>query len=192
MPRIAPLPFESAPEAVKQLLSPERPNEMALLFGHAETNWPRLADLLLSILSQQQLDPRLRELAILRVARLRGAIFEWEQHVGISRAAGVGADQLAAIEAGRIDAPCFDDLERLVLEATSELAERHTLSRATFDRLAARLSPREVVELLMAAGIYEALAKLMNAVELESSGPIDPDFAAAVNRGAVQRVATGS
>ena len=192
MPRIAPLPFESAPEAVKQLLSPERPNEMALLFGHAETNWPRLADLLLSILSEQRLDPRLRELAILRVARLRGAIFEWEQHVGISRAAGVAADQLAAIEAGRIDAPCFDDLERLVLEATSELAERHTLSRATFDRLAARLSPREVVELLMAAGIYEALAKLMNAVELESSGPIDPDFAAAVNRGAVQRVATGS
>ncbi len=192
MPRIEPLPFESAPEAVKQLLSPERPNEMALLFGHAETNWPRLADLLLSILSQQRLAPKLRELAILRVANLRRAIFEWEQHVGISRAAGVGADQVAAIEAGRIDAPCFDDLERLVLAATSELAETHTLSRETFDRLAARLSPREVVELLMAAGIYEALAKLMNAVELGSSGPIDPEFAAAVNRGSVTRVASGS
>ena len=52
MPRIAPLDFDSAPEAVKQLLSPDRPNEIALVFGHAETNWPRLADLLLSILDQ--------------------------------------------------------------------------------------------------------------------------------------------
>lgn len=190
MPRIAPMTLDAAPEAVKQLLSPERPNEMALLFGHAEKNWPRLADLLLSILSQQKLDKKLRELAILRVANLRRAIFEWEQHVGISRAAGVTTEQLRAIESGRIDAPCFDALERLVLEATSELAETHTLSRSTFDRLAAKLSPREVVELLMAAGIYEALAKLMNAVDLESAGPIDPDFAAAVNRGSVERVSS--
>ena len=187
MPRIAPLDFDSAPEAVKQLLSPDRPNEIALVFGHAETNWPRLADLLLSILAQQKLDKRLRELAILRVANLRRAAFEWDQHVGISQAAGVTREQVAAIEQGRIDAPCFDGLERLVLEATTELAETSTLSKATFDRLAARFSPRESVELLVAAAVYEALGKLMNALDLESEGPIDAEFAAAVNRGNVKR-----
>jgi len=190
MPRIAPLAFESAPESVRQLLSPERPNEIALIFGHAETNWPRLADLLLSILSQQKLDKKLRELAILRVARLRGAAFEWDQHVGISEAAGVSIDLRRAIEAGQIDAPCFSELERLVLAATTQLVETGTLDRSTFDRLAARLSPREVVELLLAAGVYEALAKLMNALELESKGPIDPDFARAVNAGQVERRST--
>lgn len=187
MPRIEPLAYEAAPESVKQLLSPDRPNEIALLFGHAESNWPRLADLLLSILSQQRLDKRLRELAILRVARLRGAAYEWDQHVGISHAAGVTAAQRDAIEAGRIDADCFDPLERLVLEATTELAETSTLSRSTFDRLSARLPPRETIELLLAAGVYEALAKLMNALALESKGPIDPAFAEAVNRGTVER-----
>lgn len=191
MPRIEPLTWEAAPESVKQLLAQDRPNEIALLFGHAATNWPRLADLLLSILSQQQLDKKLRELAILRVASLRRAAYEWDQHVGISQVAGVSAEQREAIEAGRLDAPCFDPLERLVLEATTELAETSTLSRATFDRLAARLSPRETIELLLAAGVYEALAKLMNALELESKGPIDPAFAAAVNRGTVERVASG-
>ncbi|MBY0399644.1 carboxymuconolactone decarboxylase family protein [Myxococcota bacterium] len=184
MPRLPLLALESAPESVKQLLAADRPNEIALLFGHAETNWPRLADLLLSILSQQRLDKRLRELAILRVANLRRAAYEWDQHVGISQ------EQIRAIEAGRIDAPCFAPLERLVLEATTELAETSTLSQATFDRLAAALSPRETVELLLAAGVYEALAKLMNALQLESKGPIDPDFAAAVNRGTVERVLT--
>jgi 4-carboxymuconolactone decarboxylase len=192
VPRLAPLALESAPESVKQLLSPSRPNEIALLFGHAETNWPRLADLLLSILSQQQLDKRLRELAILRVANLRRAAYEWDQHVGISGAAGVSPEQIRAIEAGRIDAPCFDGLQRLVLEATTELAETSTLQRSTFDRLAAQLSPREVVELLLAAGVYEALAKLMNALDLQSAGPIDPAFARAVNAGGVERVASRS
>lgn len=187
MPRIEPLALEAAPESVKQLLAPDRPNEIALLFGHAANNWPRLADLLLSILSQQQLDPRLRELAILRVASLRRAAYEWDQHVGISRAAGVTDAQREAVEAGRLDADCFDALERLVLEATTELAETSTLSRATFDRLTAQLPPRETIELLLAAGVYEALAKLMNALDLESKGPIDPAFAAAVNRGTVAR-----
>jgi alkylhydroperoxidase family enzyme len=191
MPRIAPLDLESAPEAVKHLLSPDRPNEIALVFGHAETNWPRLADLLLSLLAEQKLDKRLRELAILRVAALRGAAYEWDQHVGISQAAGVSAEQIRAIETGRIDAPCFDARERLALEATTQLAEKHTIEQPLFDRLAAQLSPREVVELLLAAGIYEALAKLMNAVGLESKGPIDPDFAAAVNRGTVARTGPG-
>ena len=75
-----------------------------------------------------------------------------------------------------------------MLAATSELAQTSTLSPATFERLAAAFPPREVVELLLAAGVYEALAKLMNALGLESSGPIDPAFAAAVNRGTVERV----
>lgn len=192
MPRITPLRYEDAPESVRQLLAPERPNEIALLFGHAAANWPRIADLLLSILSEQQLDKRLRELAILRVANLRRAAFEWDQHVGISQAAGVSRDQIESIAAGRIDAPCFDARERLVLEATSELAESSTLSKATFDRLAAAFPSREIVELLIAAGVYEALAKLMNALDLESKGPIDPAFAAAVNQGSVGRGATAN
>ena len=54
-------------------------------------------------------------------------------------------------------------------------------------RLVQALSPREVVELLLTAGVYEALAKLMNALGLESEGPITAEFAAAVNRGAVSR-----
>ena len=90
----------TAPESVKQLLAPDRPNEIALLFGHAETNWPRLADLLLSILSQQKLDKKLRELAILRVANLRRAAYEWDQHVGISQAAGITAEKEAQILGG--------------------------------------------------------------------------------------------
>jgi alkylhydroperoxidase family enzyme len=187
MPRIAPLELEDAPDTLKQLLAPDRPNTIALLFGHAETNWPRLADLLLSILGEQQLESRLRELAILRVAKLRDAAYEWEQHVGISQAAGVTREKIEAIAEGRIDADCFDATEQLVLEATTRLALDATLAPELVERLVEALSPREVVELLLAAGVYEALAKLMNALGLEPEGPIAAEFAAAVNRGAVSR-----
>jgi len=69
MARIPYLDPDRAPESVKRLLAPDRPQKIALLFGHAESNWPRLADLLLSILGEQELESRLRELGILRLGR---------------------------------------------------------------------------------------------------------------------------
>jgi alkylhydroperoxidase family enzyme len=185
MARIPYLDPESAPESVKRLLAPNRANQIALLFGHAETNWPRLADLLLSILSEQSLDARLRELAILRVAQLRSARFEWDQHLGISAAVGVTEAEHQALERGEIEADCFGELDRLVLRAATEVVEGGTLSAGQVGALSQRLSSREVVELLLAIGVYEALAKLMNALDLDPQSGIDPEFASQVVSGGV-------
>jgi alkylhydroperoxidase family enzyme len=189
MARIPYLDPQTAPESVRRLLAPDRPQNIALLFGHAETNWPRLADLLLSILGEQALPGRLRELAILRVASLRAAGYEWDQHVTIASAAGVGAEQIAAIERGAADAACFGALERVVLRATSELVEQGSVSEATLGELSRRLSPREMVELLLAGAVYEALAKLMNTLALDREGSPTAAFAEAVVRGNVARAA---
>jgi len=186
---VARLPYldpDEAPESVRRLLAPDRANKIALLFGHAESNWPRLADLLLSILGEQALDARLRELAILRVARLRKAGFEWDQHVGISAAAGVTPEELAAIERDDPGAECFGELERIVLRAATDIVVKGELEDPLFRQLEDRLSPREVVELLLAVGVYEALAKLMNALELDPEPRIDPDFAARVVAGQIK------
>jgi alkylhydroperoxidase family enzyme len=174
-----------APESVRRLLAPDRPQKIALLFGHAESNWPRLADLLLSILGEQALDPRLRELAILRIAGLRQARYEWDQHVAISSAAGVRAEQIEAIARGDVAAACFDPLERLVLATTTSFVRDGELSAESVEKLAAALPPRELVELLLACGVYEALAKLMNALALDPEAAGSRAFAEAVNRGAV-------
>src|SRR3954464_2916519 len=56
-----------------------------------------------ALLADLDLDPVLRELAILRTARLIEAEYEWVQHVAIGRAAGIGDAQLAALEAGDVD-----------------------------------------------------------------------------------------
>jgi alkylhydroperoxidase family enzyme len=185
MARIPYLDPERAPESVRRLLAPDRPQKIALLFGHAESNWPRLADLLLSILGEQELEPRLRELGILRVANLRQARYEWDQHVVISASAGVRPEQIESIARGRIDSACFGPRERLVLDAATELVRDGNVSDATLERLRRELPPRQVVELLLAVGVYEAVAKLMNALGLDPEGAVTSAFAEAVNRGAV-------
>ena len=187
MARIPYLDPLQAPEGVRRLLAPDRPQKIALLFGHAETNWPRLAELLLSILGEQALDARLRELAILRVAALHGARYEWEQHVAISAAAGVRAEQVDAIARGDALAACFDARERQVLAAVTGFVRDGGLSEPEVAALAEVLPPRELVELLLACGVYEALAKLMNALALDPEPPGTRAFAEAVNRGAVAR-----
>jgi alkylhydroperoxidase family enzyme len=185
MARIPYLDPDRAPESVKRLLAPDRPRKIALLFGHAESNWPRLADLLLSILGEQELEARLRELAILRIANLHQARYEWDQHVVIAGTAGVRPEQIESIARGSIGEPCFDPRERLALDAATELVLEANVSDATLARLAQELPPRQIVELLLACGVYEALAKLMNALGLDPEVAVTSAFAEAVNRGAV-------
>jgi len=187
MARIPYLDPERAPESVKRLLAPDRPQKIALLFGHAESNWPRLAELLLSILGEQQLESRLRELGILRVAKLREARYEWDQHVAIATAAGVRPEQIESIAKGEIGAACFEPRERLVLEAATELVRDANVSDATMAGLSRALPPRQIVELLLACGVYEALAKLMNALGLDPEGAVTSAFAEQVNRGDLMR-----
>ena len=72
-------------------------------------------------LEQGKLDPKLRELAILRVARRAGAEYEWVQHVVIARAVGVTDAQIEALERGDDAADCFDDGDRLLLAFTDDV-----------------------------------------------------------------------
>src|SRR5262245_23312372 len=89
--------------------------------AHAETNFRPLLRLGTSSLTEQKLSAALRELAILHTARLCGAEYEWIQHVAIATAVGVTEAQVAALDAGELDAPCFGACERAVLAAAADL-----------------------------------------------------------------------
>jgi alkylhydroperoxidase family enzyme len=131
------------------------------MMAHAETNFRPLLALGTSILAQQQLSPKLRELAILRVARLSPAEYEWVQHVPIALGAGASQEQVDALERGDIEAACFDAVERAVLRFTTEVVRDVRASDATFAALAGRLSTREIVELVLAVGYYMLIARLL-------------------------------
>lgn len=129
--------------------------------AHAQTNFRSMLRFGNAILVRQKLDAKLRELAILRVAKLSGAPYEWVQHVPIAEAAGASAEQIAALDRDDIAAPCFSVLEQLVLRFTTEVARDVRASDAVFAEMTEYFSPQEIVELLFAIGFYMMMARIM-------------------------------
>jgi alkylhydroperoxidase family enzyme len=168
---MAKLPYvdtATAPEEVRKILErlPVQLNIFRLM-AHAETNLRPLLRLGTSILAEQKLDAKLRELAILRVAQLSPARYEWVQHVPIAASTGATQEQIAALDRGDVEAACFLADEKLVLRFTTELIEGVKASDRTFADLAARFSPREIVELIFAVGFYMMLARLMETTHID-------------------------
>jgi 4-carboxymuconolactone decarboxylase len=80
---------------------------------------------------------------------------------------GVTEEQIAAIEQGIGDSPALSELERAVLKFASEVVAGPAVSDETFASVSQRLSPREIVELLLTVGNYLMLARVMTTLELE-------------------------
>jgi len=156
---------------VREALEALPPLNIFRTLAHAETCARPALRLGQAILTAQELDPVLRELAILRVARLTGAEYEWVQHVAIGQAVGVTDEQVAALEAGEAEAECFDERARIVLRIATEVARDAGATEATITDAAAAFSNREIVEIVLAAGYYFMLAAVMNSVDIDLDEP---------------------
>ena len=162
----------TAPEPVRELLErlPVKLNVFRMM-AHAETDFRPLVGLGTAILGRQKLSAKLRELAILRVAALSPARYEWVQHVPIAQAMGATPPQVAALERGDIAADVFDSLERVVLRFTTEVVRDVRASEATFAELAQRLSAQEIVELIITVGYYMMIARLLETTAVDLDPP---------------------
>jgi alkylhydroperoxidase family enzyme len=176
---VARLPYvdpASAPEPVRDALARVPPLNIFRMMANAETAfrpWLRWGRVLLADLA---LDPLLRELSILRVARLTpNAEYEWVQHVAIAQAVGASDEQVGALERDEADADCFSPEQRLVLRFTTEVVEHAQASDETLDHLTKVLSPREIVELLMVIGQYMMVARVMATTRMELDEPAGAD-----------------
>ena len=171
---MARLPYidpENASEEVQGLLGRLPDLGIFRMVAHAETGFRGFLRLGNSILQRQELPDRLRELAILRVARLSGATYEWTQHVAIARRTGVTDGQIEALERGSIEGPDFTREEGEVLRFTTELVQRVRVSDETFKAMETTRSPREVVELILAVGYYMMVARLLETTEVDLEPP---------------------
>ena len=162
----------TAPEHVRELLErlPVKLNVFRMM-ANAESDFRPLVGLGTAILGRQKLSPKLRELAILRVAALSPARYEWVQHVPIAQATGASAAQVAALERGDIAADAFDPLERAVLRFTTEVVRDVRASEATFAALAQYLSAQEIVELIVTVGYYMMIARLLETTAVDLDPP---------------------
>jgi alkylhydroperoxidase family enzyme len=112
------------------------------------------------ILFKTELDPVLREIAIIRVGVLSGAGYEIFQHERIARQLGMSDALIAAVHVGPDD-PTFDDRQRLVVRLTDDIVANVRAGDATFVPLLEQLSVREAQELVMTIGFYMAVSRFL-------------------------------
>jgi alkylhydroperoxidase family enzyme len=176
---VARLPYvdpADAPEPVRDALGRVPPLNIFRMMANAETAFRPWLRWGAALLGELQLDPLLRELAILRVARLTPhAEYEWVQHVPLAMAVGASDQQVAALERGEVEGDCFSGDEQLVLRFTTEVLRDAQASDATLEELGAVLSPREIVELLMVIGQYMMVARVMATTRMEIDEPAGPE-----------------
>lgn len=167
---MARLPYvnpQHASAEVRGALAELPPLNIFAVLAHADSAFGPYLSLGGALLSQLELDAKLRELAILLVAERTGAEYEWIQHVGIARAVGVCAEQIAAVKHGQLSAPALEDDAQAVLEFTAEILRQPRPSEATFSALRRHLPPRQIVELLLVIGSYHMLARVMTALDVD-------------------------
>src|SRR5208282_255694 len=107
-------------------------------------------------------DPVLRELAILRVARMTpGADYEWVQHVPILLAVGGTKEQVAALEADDLQADALGDDGRLIVRFTSQIVTDASPDADTFAQMSVRFTSGEIVQAILVIGHYMTLGRIM-------------------------------
>lgn len=115
-----------------------------------------------------RLGRRRTELVILRVAHRCSSTYEWTQHAGLARRAGLSADE---IEAVREDAAVWTASEALLLAVTDELLAHDDLCDDTWTRLRAAFDEPTCIELLMLIGHYRMLATTLSTLRVQPDRP---------------------
>ena len=142
------------------------------MLAHAQTAFLPMLRTVGAIQGTLALDPRLRQLAILRVAGRDDCEYERVQHEVISRIEGVPADQIAALRDGRATGAEFGPDDTLVLRFVDELLDQMGAAESTFAAMTRRFAAREIVELIMMVGVPRDRMLLQTA--LEPQPPFDP------------------
>jgi 4-carboxymuconolactone decarboxylase len=144
----------------------------------APLNHPRLAGRYLAfngaLLRDGALPPRWRELLVLRVAWRTGSRYEWLQHVRMAPRYDLTAAQIRAVAEG---GGHWDEPEGDLLAAADQLMDRYRIDDATWDRLAAHLDTRQLIEVPFVVGAYTLLAMAYLTFDLpidESLKAVDP------------------
>ncbi|ULE31716.1 carboxymuconolactone decarboxylase family protein [Mycobacterium sp. IDR2000157661] len=178
--RLPPLPADRWDDAVDHSLSAMLPAErrnprdagnlLATLVRH-----PKLTRAFLRfnnhLLFSSTLSPRLRELAVLRVAHLTGCEYEWAHHVNMGRETGLTDDDIGGIQRGEVS----DGLDSAVLRAVDDLQDKATVSDATWAALSDHLDERALMDLVFTIGCYGALAMAINTFGVEPDSEINAE-----------------
>jgi len=163
-----PLPADAelGPE-VREVLASLPPLNIFRMLALAPANLKPFFDWGISLLFQTELDARLREIAILRVAHVTRSKYEWTQHATIARRVGVGEEEIAAAagDVSRLDAD-----GQLVCRVAEEISRDVRLSDDALRRILDRFGRRQAVELILNCSHFNMVSRILESTRVELEG----------------------
>jgi alkylhydroperoxidase family enzyme len=137
---------------------------LEILIRHAELYKAHL-EVALKYLSDCEMGIRDRELAILRIAWLSQAPFEWGSHVKIAKRNGVSAEEIERIIEGSA-APGWSKSEGAIVRAMEQLHFGSMITDETWAELQEFYGDKKLIELVILAGQYKTVAYYQNSLRL--------------------------
>jgi alkylhydroperoxidase family enzyme len=168
MPRIPYFDVESATGKHAEFLGKLKPHlNIMRMLANSEAGLKGFTRMGNALLNRSELDPTLRELAILRVGRLSRAAYEVFQHERIAREAGVDEAKITALREATVASPVFTDNDRAVLRFTDDVVRNVRASDKTLKAVQAFLTPGALVELTLTIGYYMMVCRFLETTGVE-------------------------
>jgi alkylhydroperoxidase family enzyme len=167
--RVPKLPLDEAKAAADEAAVPDYMAELSIF--QVLLNHPPLAralnDLLATMLWHGALDPRLRELVIMRIGWLTACDYEWTQHWRVASRLGVTGDDLLAVRDWR-GYDGFGPAERAVLAATDDVVRDGAVSAESWAACARELQGETTVliELVTVISAWRMVASILHSLQV--------------------------
>lgn len=161
------VPFRQLPESSLELLA-DFGGEPSDLY-RALANNPAMLDIWIQMAwglrSGATTDRALREIMILRSAHRHGATYQWADHTVMAREAGVSDEKIEAVAAWETS-NAFTGTERTIL-ALIDAMMSGSVGDDILTLLAGEFDDAERVELILTAGFYCMVPRVLDALRLE-------------------------
>jgi len=164
---------ELAPE-ISETLEAYPPLNVFRMMARAPASFQPLVDFARSILLDSEFDARKREIAVLRVAHVTSAEYEWTHHVTVAKQVGL---EVAEIEQIAVDGPVtgLDEEGNLLCRVADEISRDVRLSDEALGTIVSRYGERQATELILCCSYFNMLSRFLEStrVPLEDGAELE-------------------
>lgn len=142
------------------------PLNVFLMAANAPASIKGLAALAHSILFESTFDPQKREIAVLRVAHVTHALYEWTHHVELATLVGLTAQEIEFIQFE--DPVCsLGEEGNLLCRVADEISRDVRLSDEALKLVMARYGVRQATELILCVSYFNFLSRFLESTRVE-------------------------
>ena len=164
VPRI-PLPvIESLHMEIREVVQ-IFPLNIFLMTANAPASFKSLGELARSILFESEFDPRKREIAVLRVAKVTGSSYEWTHHVAVANAYGLTKGEIGKIE-NEEPVMSLGEEGNLLCRVADEISRNVRLSDEALAQILERYGVRGSTELILCVSYFNFISRFLESTRV--------------------------